>query len=819
MFSNPLLSSDLTFETAKVSASAWLDGSADSRSKTFSSAGNSDRALISLWVRRTGFGASNSFLYAGTNSSNRFEVRFDNTDTLQVLNVVGGSTDLNLVSNAEYRDDAWYHIVFSYENGDGQLYVNGVEASYSVESQGTAGTDLNWNKAVLHEVGKRTQTNHIYFNGYIAQMLSLDGASIQNGDYAITDFGQEWPTGDNGSIWSPVADSIVVALANTVGGNSFCLTNAIGDGTDASTNANDFTGSTGSMSHAVNGSTNTPSNSFPIISELANDGGTISEGGMRYVSANSYNSAGVSILLHGGTWYWEVNVNHTDSSQSGVIGVTENLTTTQYSSWPGDNETDYVWYQDTGRFYDGGTIVLNGSNWETENDRIGVFYNADLGAMWFSLNGVLENGATVGEITSGTTTNAVFTGITAPVVPILGNATTTGGYDTDLTLMLDENSWDTPPPEAYLSLKYSNLATPTYQGFDHFNVVTYTGDGQAIGSGGQSITGVGFQPDFSWFKTRTTSSNNRLIDAVRGVTKAIQSDNTNSEANETEGLVSFDADGFTVGSQSGYNNSSASLVAWNWKANGSGVAITEGSTASTVSASEAGYFSIVQYTGTGTLATVGHGLPEPPEIVFIKNTSDSEYWTGFETIINGATHYITLDTHAIGISNNAFFNNTNPTSSVFTVNTNNRANGSGDNMIAYCFRSLEGLCRVLRYTGNGGDDGPFVYTGFKPRWVLAKCMSVSDTSHHWFVFDTARYQYNGTTTAGGSNGGHLEADNNVPEAAHSTDFVDNPAVDVLSNGFKLRTNSGVINGSGRIYLAIAIADIAGGGNLPPITGR
>ena len=171
------------------------------------------------------------------------------------------------------------------------------------------------------------------------------------------------------------------------------------------------------------------------------------------------------------------------------------------------------------------------------------------------------------------------------------------------------------------------------------------------------------------------------------------------------------------------------------------------------------------------------------------------------------------------VDDSTAWNDTAPTSAVVSIGTNSTINNGTSAMIGYAWRSIPGVCKVGSYTGNSADDGVYISLGFKPRWWLVKCSSFADASHDWFVTDTARYIYNGTTTAGGSNGGTLEANENTAEEAHNTNFTDNPAFDLLADGIKLRTNSGTINATGRTYIYIAIADIGGGGTLPPIFGR
>ncbi len=327
---------------------------------------------------------------------------------------------------------------------------------------------------------------------------------------------------------------------------------------------------------------------------------------------------------------------------------------------------------------------------------------------------------------------------------------------------------------------------------DYFNTKLWTGNG-----GTQSITGVGFQSDFTWIKRRDAGNNHRLTDAVRGVEKEIYSDGNWAQDTRTDGLTAFSADGFTIGNSSGYNGSGGTFASWNWKANGAGSANTDGSISSTVSVNATSGFSIVKFTGTGSLATVGHGLGSAPKMIIMKNTNTTNGWEVYHQSL-GNTGYIQLNSTETSYSSATRWNNTSTTNNVFTVNTENGVNKSGSTLIAYCFAEKTGYSKFGSYTGNGNADGTFVYTGFKPAFVMLKR---TNSTGSWSMYDNKRHTYN-------PNGEYLLANNSDA----SVDF-DN--VDFLSNGFKLRDAS-FNNGSGDtiIYMAFAEAPLVGSNNVP-----
>ncbi len=331
---------------------------------------------------------------------------------------------------------------------------------------------------------------------------------------------------------------------------------------------------------------------------------------------------------------------------------------------------------------------------------------------------------------------------------------------------------------------------------DYFNTKLYTGNGTA-----RSITGVGFQPDWSWFKSRGDTNSHALYDAVRGVTKAISSNSTGAEATESQGLTSFDSDGFSIGSQTAVNASGHGIVSWNWKANGAGSSNTDGSITSTVSANTTSGFSIVSYTGTGSSATIGHGLGVAPKFTIIKKTSGTGDWSVQSSVI-GLSNYLVLNsTNASAGTSGALISAV--SSTTLTVDGNSDVNGSGSTYIAYCFAEKTGYSKFGSYVGNGSSDGSFCYLGFKPAVLLLKQSSgTSASTEYWTIWDNKR-----------------DIDNPVGKRLYpnlSNAESTGTDLDILSNGFKIRSSGGNQNTSGGtyIYMAIAEAPLVGTNNVP-----
>tara|TARA_Y100000592_G_C5421758_1_gene293557 strand:+ start:164 stop:1210 length:1047 start_codon:yes stop_codon:yes gene_type:complete len=334
---------------------------------------------------------------------------------------------------------------------------------------------------------------------------------------------------------------------------------------------------------------------------------------------------------------------------------------------------------------------------------------------------------------------------------------------------------------------------------DYFNTVLYTGN-----NGAHSITGVGFRPDWVWLKPRNYADHHRLMDVVRGQNTIYSNRSVPQDANSSH-FTSFDSDGFTLaGSDSGWNSSSYNYVSWNWRAgNAQGSSNTDGSINTTyTSVNTTAGFSISQYTGTASTATVGHGLGVAPSVVLTKNLAVDYNWQMYHTGLTSANYRIALDqTDAEGGDSTAF-NNTAPTSSVFSVGTSSRTNGNGNSIIAYCFAEKTGFSKFGKYTGNGNADGPFIYTGFYPAWVMIK--EASSSGEGWAMFDNKRSPFNLVQKS-------LQA--NITQAEEN---LTSKAVDFLANGFKVRTSDGLLNSSSEryIFMAFAEAPLVGSNNVP-----
>lgn len=564
---------------------------------------------------------------------------------------------------------------------------------------------------------------------------------------------------------------------------------------DQSGNNNDWTNNNMQESDI---SLDSPTNNFATLNPLDRYPSTyltLSEGNLLVNGGptTGYTNIGSTFYQSTGKWYVEFIQKSRAASTWTACGLLE--ADVNHNGYLGQYTGTYA-YLDNGGFYYGGSSVSTGTSYAV-GDVIAYAVDFDAGEIKMYKNNTLVY--TFSSLTTGVEYAFGGFGYSSSDSSVInfgqdssfaGNKVAQGNTD--------ENGFGDfyyEPPAGYLALCTQNLPDPAIlDGSDHFNTVLYTGNGST-----QSITGVGFQPDWTWIKERPTSSAYGIYDVVRGNSKALSSNQTSAEWDQSSdlGLESFDTDGFTVDYPNAgnyyINRSSQPYVAWNWKAGGTGVANTDGSISSTVSANPTAGFSIVGYTGNGTAgATIGHGLSSEPEMIITKNRDALTNWFTFVSEL-GAGNSLILNTTNASYAASILWNNTAPTASVFSVGTATETNGSGNDIIAYCFHSVEGYSKIGSFTGNGSTDGTFVYTGFKPAFILWKR---SSSTSNWLIWDNTRSPYNVVDDV-------VFPDLSNAESSSAASY----GIDMLSNGFKLRNSNATVNGSGSTYIYMAFAEI------------
>ena len=330
---------------------------------------------------------------------------------------------------------------------------------------------------------------------------------------------------------------------------------------------------------------------------------------------------------------------------------------------------------------------------------------------------------------------------------------------------------------------YTTIDNPT----KHFNTVLYTGNGSTA----HAITGVGFQPDWVWCKARSITKDHLLFDINRGVTNALKTNASLAVDTNSEFLQAFGTDGFTVGNQGKINTSSATYVSWNWLGANGTASNSNGSITSTVSANQTAGLSIVTYTGNGTAgATVGHGLGSVPKMIIVKVRNTSNSWVVYHTSL-GATKFIEMNSTGAVQTNSTRFNDTEPTSSVFSLGSAAGVNTNSDTHVAYCFAEKQGYSKFGKWTGTGQSSGPFIYTGFRPAFLSWK---MSSSTENWYINDNKREPYNDDSMTV------------LYPNLNNADGALNDEIDLLANGFKINGTNSAHNTDGATYIYWAFAE-------------
>jgi len=473
-----------------------------------------------------------------------------------------------------------------------------------------------------------------------------------------------------------------------------------------------------------------------------------------------------TIGVSSGKWYFEVTrTNATDNLSVGF--ATANLLTENYS-------TTY-WYSSNGTKFNNGSSSSYGST-TTNGDIIGIAVNLDTGSIEF-----FKNGTSMGVAFSSITLGNVYFPLGAGP-----NGTSTPTMATNF----GQRAFAYTAPSGHKALCTTNLPAPLVTKSNTvMDVVTYTGNG-----GTQSISSLGFSPDLVWVKCRSQAYGHRLLDTVRGATNALASSSTAAEFVESDGVTAFNSAGFSLGSNVSYNENSTTYVSWAWDAGTSTVTNNSGSISSQVRANATSGFSVVTYTGSSTNNTVGHGLGVTPALVIVKPRTTSDFWVVYHSAFNDLSKYLVLNsTAAVGTSSNYWGTSGNWSSTTFGVYSGGGGNNNltGVPTVAYCFAPVVGYSNFGSYTGNGSSDGPFVFLGFRPKWLMVKN---SSNTFDWELVDTSRDPINGV------NNNRLQPNLSAAESAGYSTF------DILSNGFKLRSSTNNWNGSGNTIIYAAFAE-------------
>ena len=800
---------DLDDQANNVSKNLWpLPPSAIQRSLRFNRAdstvltrtptvaGNRRTWSWSGWFKTSALLNANYHLFDTQPSATYTGAYITSTGALEFRDWQSGSFVWVLTTSTLYRDpSAWYHVVFVHDTTQPtasdriKIYVNGTQVTqFSTATYPSLNYQSNYNNTVIQYLGGFDGTTNGGFTGFIAEVNSIDGQALTPASFAETDpqTGVWIPKrytgtyGTNGFRLSFANNSSITALGYDSSGqgnnwtpNNFSITPGVGN--DVFVDVPSLYGTDTGLGNEVLG------NYCTINTLMQNTSvATISDGALRAVTGTTGVSSAYigTIGFNSGKWYWEVHVEAIGTNNM-WIGVTKNQANRTVDAYLN------TWtYNKLGQKTDNSATGSTYGATYTSGDIIGVAVDADAGSITFYKNGVSQGIA--------------FTGLN-----MSGGVYTIAGSDNSATMVFNfgQRPFTYAAPSGYKALCTTNLPAPAIgqtssnQADNHFATITYTGNG-----GTQTISTLDFQPDLVWIKNRTGANSHILVDSIRGVGKGISSEAATGEYSIPTDFQSFNSNGFTVG-YGGTNITNASAnnyVAWCWRAATTTVVNTTGTITTNVRANQTSRFSIVRYTGNnGSSQTIGHGLNAIPDMIIVKNLdSTNANWVVYHKSLGSSSNLLLLNTTGTVLNIANYWGSNLPTNSVFGVGDG----GGWDNNtnthrhIAYCWAEVPGYSAFGSYTGNGSSDGPFVYLGFRPRWIMVKqSAGTSAASGSWQIFDTARDLYNPSDY-------RLQANSSGIEGTGA------PSWDVLSNGFKLRSSNTNWNETSGTYVYAAFAE-------------
>ena len=795
LFDSPRIGASGAATDYEIERSVRLNRSDDSYFEiSRSSDGNRKKWTFSTWFKVANHGDDlrGVISYNGT-GNNRENLAFGSNGNLQYQLRVGGSTKALLSTTGVFRDtNAWYHLVFIWDSDNGTsadraiIYINGVRQDMTTYTSVASGASTYINSTTTHYINHDA---HWGAGDYtFAETYFIDGQAYDPTYFAETDS----LTGE----WKPIK------YTSGFSGNSFYCNYSDNSGNTSTTIGKDSSGLGNNITPfnvsvsagtGYDSLTDTPTNNFPVFSPLYSfrqcGGSTSYSQGNLKLNTSAGSSGGelypfgfASFGIRSGKWYAEFTCD-TGNAAVGVAHTGQldrDVTTNPY----GAAASTSIIYTSRGEVRTNDGYASQSAPTYTGTDVIGVALDLDNNKIYFHKNGSYinsgnpstgSNGFTFGSVPTGVSGDFIFTcgsdGVQS--IGIFGNW---GQIKTASTSYSDAGgigSFNYSVPTGFKAVCFKNIDDPSIAlPEDHFDTLLFTANAST-----QVVTGLDFQPDWVWGKSRDDAYDHELYDSVRGATKRLKSNQTDQELTNAQNLQSFNSNGFTLGSATNMNyNSGSDIVAWNWNGGGSTVTNTDGSVSAQVRANTTAGFSICSWTGTGSNLTVGHGLGVKPALYLVKARSGSSGcdWFVYHHFY-GATKNIRLNRNYAVSSASDLFNNTEPTSSVFSIGNSSCINESGGTYITYVFAEVHGYSKFGRYFGNGNSNGGFLDLGFKPELIIIKNTT---NTHNWRMHDLTRQPQNMPS----STDGHLLEPNNSVAESNEYDL------DFLSNGFKIRVN-------------------------------
>jgi hypothetical protein len=760
----------------RSSASAYLN-------RTPASAGNRKTFTWSGWFKKSRISAYSPLFYADAGGNTNIQIQFLDDNTLRLFQQFSGVDNFYLVTTQVFRDpSAWYHVVVAIDttqatsSNRAKMYVNGVQVTaFSSTLYPTLNLDTTINSTVSHYVGY-APAGPYYFDGYLAEVNFIDGSAKTPSDFGETDTttGSWKPKAYTGTYGTNGFYLKFSDIATTSGSNAGLGKDFSGNGNYWNTNNISVTAGT-TYDAMIDSPTLTSATvaNYAVLNPLDNYLATISSGNLLVsLGASTASIANVNIAMTSGKWYAEFIPNGSTANND-MIGICDLSAASSSRSFATAN--GWYYYGNNGTKYTNNVGTAYGSSY-TNGDVIGIAFDADNGTLAFYKNNVSQGTA--------------FTSLTGKQFAFAYN-TGTGAAGVGGNVNFGQRPFAYTPPTGFVALNTYNLPDSTIKkGNTVMDATTYTGTGATL-----AVTNAGaFKPDFAWLKIRSGASNHVLINSVTGVTAYLNSNTTNAELTSSDQFTSFNSNGFTLGANTTGGNTNANgstYVGWQWQAGqGSTSSNTSGSITSTVSVNTTAGFSVVTYAGTSAAATVGHGLGVAPAMIIVKSrTSGTGNWCVYHKSLTALGAVFLNLTNAYAANAN-IWNNTAPTSTVFSLAGSDANTG---NCVAYCWAEIAGFSKFGSYTANASSDGPFVYCGFRPRYVMIKVTSITNV---WLIIDAARSPYNVANL--NLNANDATAENTASSGAW---------LDFTSNGFKIRNGTdGAINTSSNTYIFAAFAE-------------
>ena len=765
----------------KISRSLRFN-SADAAYLTYTPAVDGDRYTWtwSGWIKRTNIGSAINYILYGTGAAATGFV-FTANDNLYFYNLAGIVYPVTLLTNQVFRDtSSWYHIVLVYDANNAtasnrqRIYVNGQRiTSFSTEAY-TTDPAYGINRA---SYPMTLGVNGGYFDGYMAEVNFIDGQALTPSSFGYTDSitGSWMPKkyvgtyGTNGSYLKFADNSSTASLGtdssgknNTWTANNFSVT--AGAGNDSLVDSpTDYGLSDTGVGGEISGN-------YATLNSIDAGGATLSNGNLDISSTANQTRYSTIPLPQTGKWYFEFTVNSLAATNTGFWIVT--------------NQGGVFGLPVSGayRILKGASdISISGSGTPAAGHVMKVAYDATNGKIWLGRDTLWFSNAgnTTSDPSAGT--NPSFSSLTPTSDDFIYILQTGGGGGACTgSINFGQRPFAYTAPTGFKTLCTTNLPTPTIKkSSTGFDAVTYTGNAT-----GQTISSLGFSPNLVWLKSRTNATYNYLFDTVRGINTFLFSNTTTADTT-TKSLISFDSNGFSLGADpapdtsTGFNASGSNQIAWCWNRS-----IIAG-------------LDIVGYVGNDNSGrTISHNLGVTPKMIIVKNRTTVSDWPVYHANLTASNVvFLQLTNAQNAISTYAWGAVSSASSTTFTViagNTDIRnVNKSGDNYVAYCFSEVEGFSKFGSYTGNGLADGPFVFCGFKPKYVMVKKISASGP---WMVFDSSRDVFNVASS-------ELRPNENSAEPISGKG-----SLDFLSNGFKIRSTSTTYLGELGDFIFVAFAE-------------